>query len=215
MKHRYLLTASMGLLSRVLVVLVGMGAIGPIEALAQNRVTRESTIKEALEFVQASFQSCGLNRYSGELGKLPQGEAMTGTRWLNTIFAFGDTTLIFEEDTHQWNNRPGYSVRKIEVHYTSRATAQLSELSPDVKIDGPRVILECTVSECWDYRVMKHWQKETNADGSEKVESLPKLGEKWPSRTQIYTLCSAVMAPRVGKALSDAISAAGGKRSKY
>lgn len=196
--------------------------------------------EEAIDFITTAFRTCGSGRVSSPPGSYTPEQQEERVRAVGkdmslenrnkvrdayrrmevTYTESTNTTISFEssrrlvvrrtivEGTHERSDVFGNTVITKETDLTG--VAELGKLRPTIKVDGAKLTLECSRTDCWNFTVNRvKWA----LDGMTTGEVT--MSQEYQRRAGDLILCDTEMANRVSRAFADAIRAHGGKEGKY
>lgn len=117
--------------------------------LAQTSRSKPS-LSQAKNFIATSLNDCSTSITVPQKEGAPDiaGATLKFTDHVSVTFEEGGFVTVSEQTMKTWN-RPQmkYTIQE-SFPYVSRA--RLSDLSPNVAVDGYYVKLECSIGACWD-----------------------------------------------------------------
>lgn len=204
----------------LLALLFSMVVISPTGAAMKPAPEKSPRLaEEALSFIQSNFQSCGSSRFKYEndqrLGEKTIKVSNETRRQTTVAYPLPKGTIEFSWNEVNYQDRPDMNLYRTESESKFRAWGMLSMLSPDTKVQDKFVVVECSSSDCWrksgtTFKWTLHFD-----DKPTEVRNPNLTHPESQERHLSVGLCTADMAARVARALSDAIKASGGKPSRY
>jgi hypothetical protein len=173
-------------------------------------------VSQAKRFVTDSLNTCTTSiTVPWKEGALDIGDStLENTVNVSVDFEEDGFVTVTEQTWKTWN-RPQmkYTIQE-SFPYVSRA--RLSDLSPNVTVNGYYIKVECSIGACWDVTDGPHKKLSTIADDGKQTSSTSTVEIKTDrGMEQFYPACTPELAKRTANAFSDAIRLSGGKTGRY